>query len=29
MQKVNMLMFFMVSEMDFSTPPGMALKTLF
>ena len=29
MQKVNMLMFFRASEMDFSTPPGMALKILF
>ena len=27
-QKVNMLMFFSASEMDFSTPPGMALKIL-
>ena len=28
MQKVNMLMFFRASEMDFSTPLGMALKIL-
>ena len=28
MQKENMLMFFRASEMDFSTPPSMALKIL-